>query len=112
VRCSSALEQVPVPFFLDEIYRLHLLEQTDKALDLIFAWTNHSLKSGGAQADEALRSVDVNALDEDLLVGFLSSSYPGKNLLRNRSVFAERMLERLAQEIGQPRADALIRDLL
>lgn len=97
---------------VEAVHRLHLLRQTDRALDLIFRWVDRDLKTtAGKGSTELLASLSVDALDEDLLVGFLTSTFPGKHLIPTRDAFAERAREKLRHDIGRKQADALIRDL-
>jgi hypothetical protein len=98
--------------FLHEIQRLRLLKETDRALDVIFGWIDHGLKRGGEEVDRALRDVAVSALDEDLIVGLLSSTFPARHLLKHREAFACRAREKLTREIGGAATEALLRAVL
>lgn len=103
--------QLRVAAFLADVYRRHRDGQTDRALDKIFQWVDSSLKEGqrGIElCDSVLRSVLVSRLDEDILVGFLTSTYPASRLLRSRAEFAEKVRARLASEIGREEAEALV----
>lgn len=101
-----------VPGFLEEVHRLHLLEQTDRALDVIFHWIDEDLKRGGEAANHTLAQIDVDSYDEDILVGFLSSTYPGRHVLPARVEYAEKMRQRLERDIGAEDARSLVDDLL
>lgn len=62
--------------FLVQAYRLHAAGETDRALDLVFGWTDAMLKANRSSiVNRALELVNVNLLDEDLLVGIWSATF-------------------------------------
>lgn len=99
--------------FLKEVLHLQAEQLTDRALDLIFRWNDRKLKSGRANSCNAmLDAIDESSFDEDLLVGFLTSTYAGRHLLPARVSFVQRVRAKFEQEIGAGEADALLRELV
>jgi len=68
-------------------------------------------KTGGEACDLLLVSVDVDRLDEDLLVGLLTSTYAGRRLIPARAAFSKRALARLERDIGADAARKLIAEI-
>ena len=100
--------------FLADLYQLHEAGQTDHALDLIFHWVDRQFKAGrrgAARCDSVLFAIDVRKLDEDLLVGLLTATHAGANLIRGRLDFACRVKNRLAEDIGPAVANSLVDEL-
>ena len=95
----------------DEIVRLYESGQTDAALDLIFRWTDHDLRYGGAGCQTLLGIVAVEALDENVLVGLLMATAGGRSFVSSRAAFAERVRTRLASQIGTAEATQLVDEL-
>ena len=96
-----------------EVYRMHATHETDRALDMIFHWFDHELRSNRAsRCNHTLELVDVGALDEDLLVGFLAASFAARRLLPARTRFADKTVAKLSVDIGELEARALIAELL
>ncbi len=95
-----------------ELVRLKGLKQHDRALDLIFRWIDHDLKTtAGTQATTLLAEIDVRSLDEDLIVGLLTATFAGKHLLSARDDFAARARSFLQAELGERTVNDLMADL-
>ena len=94
--------------FLVQAYRLHAAGETDRALDLVFGWTDAMLKANRSSiVNRALELVNVNLLDEDLLVGIWSATFASRDLLHARRVFSTRATTRLAGMLGEEIATGL-----
>jgi hypothetical protein len=97
--------------FLGEVYRLYSRGLTDRSLDLIVHWFDSELNQGAPGAmrcDAVLRAIDETVFDEDILVGFLAATYPGRKLIPYRAAFMERAEARLSRLIGSEEANALV----
>jgi hypothetical protein len=98
---------------LHYIYTLHEAGQTCTVLTMIFNWVDADLKATkGEGCHELLSCVNVNRLDEDLLVGLLTSTYPGRNLITSREVFAYRVRQKLEQDIVHIEATKLLDEIV
>lgn len=120
--CIGPLPSVPAPTetnavgmeatFLDEIYRLGREQLTDRALREIFVWVDQELRAGGElRCNAVLDAIDEGALDEDLLVGFLTATHPVRALLPARDGLVTRARARLLPEIGVEATTELFREL-
>ncbi|MGE0551219.1 MAG: hypothetical protein AB7O24_26315 [Kofleriaceae bacterium] len=98
--------------FLQEVHALHSKGETDRALDAIFCWFDDELRGDRkSSCERALRMVDVDAFDEDLLVGFLSATFAARRFLPARAELVERVRVRLSREIGAAETNQLLREL-
>jgi hypothetical protein len=115
---SSQADTQAVSFesaFLGEFHRLNSQGLTDRCLDLIIRWFDSELKQGAPgimRCDAVLRAIDDTILDEDLIVGFLSATYPGRKLIPYRATFLERARAHLSRMIGAEEANALAAELV
>lgn len=97
---------------LNEVKQYCLEQNTDRALRLIFQWMNDQLiVENSYLCNELLTSIDVNDFDEDILVGFMASTFLASHLLPARSEFCDRVMKRLEPEIGLVEAQNLIEEL-
>lgn len=107
------VEKLSAAQVIEQIHYYQLGEQIDQALALIFRWVDGDLKERrGEGVDVMLKEIDVSRLDEDLIVGLMTSTYAGKKLLRMRDDFALRAKQRLAFLIGKGEAAKLMADVL
>lgn len=64
---------------LDRIYALEASGAIDEALDVLFEHMDDLMRDPSEGAYAFLDAVDVTRLKEDLIVGFLSITYPVKH---------------------------------
>lgn len=100
--------------FLGEVYKLYGQGLRKRCVGLIIRWFDSELNQGAAGAmrcDAVLRSIDETITDKDLIVWFLSATYPGRKLIPYRATFLERARVRLSRQIGAEEANALAAEL-
>lgn len=94
--------------FLESIAKL----DCDPALDQIFSYVNDKMSSGQeAEIDSVLDQINVDQWSEDLLVGFLAATRPGRDLLPARAHLISRVSEKLIPEIGEDETIKLLKVL-
>ena len=95
-----------------QLYAREAAGEVRQALDEIFRFADFDLKfARGTGCDFLLSRIDVNRLGEDLLVGLLSATYPGKHVIPSRVAFAQRVREKLIREIGVADATKLMDEI-
>ena len=97
---------------LAKVYQLHAEQRTDDAIDLIFTTVDADLKgTRGRMANDLLVQADIERLDENLIVGILTATYPARSMLAYRQQFSQRALERLRLHLGDAVATNLLEEL-
>jgi hypothetical protein len=83
-----------------------------QALRTIFTWTDLKFKEGKSEEIDTLLSlVNPDDLEEDILIGLLSSTYVARALLPSRKPLADRIKSSLAPKIGEKEAHQLLEEL-
>lgn len=86
---------------LDELYKLDSQNKEGEALDLIFETVRNLELTNFKGCNDLLASVDVSQLKVVPLLGFLSSTYIMRKVLKGRRAYADRVRAELLNR-GMP----------
>lgn len=100
-----------MPTWVFEVYELVKTEQTDHAIDVLFAGVDDLLSNEWFfECDQIIGKIDLEQLDTHLLVGLLSITFTAKSVLPGRPDLVRRVEERL-KILAPDRIEGLMRGL-
>jgi hypothetical protein len=96
--------------FLDTVYLLNTVNETRRAIDVVFDCFNGLLERGHqATCNKILARVDVAKISSTLMVAFLSITLPAKNMgLWARPAFFKRAYSALVVNRGEEKTKRLL----
>ena len=73
---------------------------TDNEIDIIYDRIDDLLSDGKFnEVDNMLKNLDVNRIDEDEMLSYLTITAAAKNILLNRKAFFEKVKTKLSPEV-------------
>ena len=100
--------------FLETLYEMNGQGESkiDETLDHVMQWTNTQFSSGKfAVVDSMLAMIDPQYFGEDLIVGLILATYPGRDSLQQWEEFVSRCRYQLDGTLGPVVASVLFSQL-
>jgi hypothetical protein len=109
----SSVALLPQPFsateFLTRVYMLANDHNPRPGIGFVFSQLNHLLAGGDTSTcDHVLASVDTDSLSADLLLAFLTITFPGRDRLPSRKGYYVRARRKLRKDVGWCEARRLL----
>jgi hypothetical protein len=110
--CHRCVGTCAVPKWLVEVYEAVAEHRVRPAIDILFEHMDDLFLEGRFQeADKILSLVDVEKLDENLMVGFLTITSAAKDHLNNRDALYRQIEDRLGQKLTPGELNSLLQGL-
>lgn len=110
--CHQCVRACVVPKWLAEVYEAVAERRVRHAIDVLFERMDDLFLEGKFQeADRILSSVDVEKLDENLMVGFLTITFAAKEHLNNRDALYQHIEDKLRQTLTPGELSSLLQGL-